>query len=396
MGKINFLSDKNNSGSAGDLPNDQENKEDLDIKWTSPEKMIPPGKDNNSAGDMLNTMAKIKNRLSFVDKRNNQTDKPLALVNDLNNKKSDLAASDIDSGKEIKKISFFGKIFGFKKTLVPRSFNKGEKDKDMANSEFKNKKEIIAGYGDVFNDEKNSRKNLNYSNGQNNASSQEDANAEKGRSEIEGNTALTGHNKWKAPKILKTDLIKDEVTVFIDWKKNIKNLSANLAMAIIIIAIAFFGLELWGKSSAQQVKTLDNEIKNLAQKINQSKAEIKEIDNFQKKLNLASKIIEKHIYWTNFFNFLEKDTLPSINFTGGFKGDTSGNYNFAAVAPSFNDLTDQVRVFKADTDNVLTVDVSKGALSGGTGNTQTAGQSTNQTNIEFNLLLGVNPKIFSK
>jgi hypothetical protein len=267
MSKINFLSDNKNSGRTGDVPSNKEGTEELNIEWTRPEEIT-------------------KNDISESN--------VLAGNNDIlfKSKDSGIFAAKTDKNKSL---GFFKNIFGSKKIPAAGGFDEQEKDENQRNSGFNNKKKIIAGYGDIINGEKGIRKNYN--------DAQNIIKNEIKPSETDSNTELPYDNKWKAPKILKTDLIKDEVTIFIDWKKNIKNILANLVMAMIIVAIAYFGLELWGKSSAQQVKTLNNEITDLAQKIIKSKVELKNIDEFQKKLVLAGKIIDQHIYWTNFFNF---------------------------------------------------------------------------------------------
>jgi hypothetical protein len=376
MGKINFLSDNQGSGNNVDSYDNKSAASGSEIKWTSPDEIALANNEKEPSKDGLDSTRRVKNRFSSITGADKEQ---LAVDNSFSVKKNELKVA-LDQPNNSKIFGFLNKIFSSKKLT----------NKDLANSKFKNNKEIIADYGDAVNDEKKIRKNYN------NISDRENNNVHENAQEKSFQSELSDNNRWKAPKILKTDLIKDEVTIFIDWKKNINNILINSALAVVIIIIAYFGLGLWGKSSAEQVKTLDNEIANLAQKIIKSNEEIKKIDDFQKELSLAGKIIDQHIYWTNFFNFLEKNTLPEVSYSGGFKGDTVGNYNFSVAAPNITSLVDQIRVFKADTANVLTVDVSKAVLSGGTENAQSENKTSGSISIESSLMLTVDPKIFLK
>jgi hypothetical protein len=68
-------------------------------------------------------------------------------------------------------------------------------------------------------------------------------------------------------------------------------------------------------------------------------------------------LLANHIYWTNWFQFLEHYTLPKVYFTN-FTGSSTGTMNLDGVAESYTTITQQVNAFRAAGELVTAVEVN--------------------------------------
>jgi hypothetical protein len=377
MSEIDFLSNKNTEKDEKDK---KEKKNEADIKWT------------NSASGKLPVNNKNDNYQQAKRETGvgSQTEK-------------DRQERDKDRLKKSRQ-----EVLSMIKEKKDRQKNKGSMDKKKGGSSLfswlgrlnfwsdrksladKKDKEILMDYQEVFKKEKGERKGeTEFTSLAPSPSESKDSKDGNIGSVIKDKLKTLSPNKWKAPKILKTNLIKGEVTTFFDWKKNLKVLAVNIFIACSIIVIIYGGLAFWEIRANQQRELLFSEIEEIKQKIIKIESEIKEVEIFQKKIELASLLLNKHIYWTNFFKFLEENTLSSVYYTGGFSGDIDGEYILSAQANSFSTIADQAKVLRAN-DKVLSVSVSSGNLasSGGVG----GGGST----VGFSLELSIKPNVFNK
>ena len=162
--------------------------------------------------------------------------------------------------------------------------------------------------------------------------------------------------------ILKTNLIKEDVTTYVNWKKNIIFLLFGLIFVVLVIGCFYAQLVYREYKSNMEGKGLDSEIKVLNIKIKNIKKRNYEIEEFQEKLNIAARLLDNHIYWTNFFKFLEENTLTNTYYTNSISGDTAGFFSFDTVTENYRSIDDQVRILKTN-EHVLKADVSSGSVS---------------------------------
>jgi len=196
--------------------------------------------------------------------------------------------------------------------------------------------------------------------------------------------------KWKAPKILKTNLIKGEITTFIDWKKNIRTLVVDIALAFFMLGAFYFGLVSWELKALEQSQVLGGEISDLKLKITGIEKEVRTVDVFQEKLKYAKLLLDEHIYWNNIFSFLEKNLLKKVVIIGNFSGNLSGEFSFAAQADSFSTIAKQFKLLRLNKD-VLEVDITGGTL------TAVEDEEGNrETVVDFKLGFRIDPLIFRK
>lgn len=151
---------------------------------------------------------------------------------------------------------------------------------------------------------------------------------------------------WKSPKIIKTNLIQGEITTIIDWSDKKFFMFYMLLSLVIIIGGFYFALLGWEYKSKHEAAKLGGVIAELEGQIKEAEKTVKEVDDFQQKLKFVSGLLDKHIYWTNFFYFLEKNIITKAVVLGGFAGGTGGEYAFNIKAGEYIDIFDQVRVLK--------------------------------------------------
>ncbi len=164
----------------------------------------------------------------------------------------------------------------------------------------------------------------------------------------EGEKKKKDNKKDKGIGVLKMNLIGNELVNFFNWRKSVLTLIISLFFAIALVFGAYWGVLWWGDrefntSSTELAKEQD--FQEINKKISEAKKKIdQEIIPFEKKLNSADELIDSHIYWSNFFEFLEDKTLPVVYFQG-FSGDLSGEYSLSAQAKDMEAVEAQVDSF---------------------------------------------------
>lgn len=185
--------------------------------------------------------------------------------------------------------------------------------------------------------------------------------------------------------ILATDLISGEITVTFDWRKNLPVFAFWLVLSGLILAGSYQGLVVWEEKKVAEANTNTEKFGALRIQIAQEEKGVDEILDLQKKLEVIKKLLDRHIYWTNFFSFLEKNTLADVVFNG-FGGDTNGLYALSGVTKDFKTLADQLITFKADK---MTAWVGS---KGGSASIDKTGEGT----IAFSLELLVKKELFNR
>jgi hypothetical protein len=202
-----------------------------------------------------------------------------------------------------------------------------------------------------------------------------------------GKQEETKKNTNQNPKILEVNLIRGEVRISFDWNKNISVLLSVLFITAAFITEIYFGLDWWGQQEALKAQTLNASITQVNSDISKIQGKANEALTYKDKSVEVSRLLANHIYWTNFFSWLEKNTLSTVQFDS-FTGTTDGIYNLNATAFSYAEASWQVKSFLSDP-IVKKAEVLQ--VTSGSDKTKGAGQSVN-----FSINLQVNPDIFKK
>lgn len=190
------------------------------------------------------------------------------------------------------------------------------------------------------------------------------------------------------PEILEVNLVRDEVSVDFNWSKHLLSLFLTLLISAALVAEIYYGLDWWQKEEEDKTAIIKMEYEGTTSQIKNISNNAKDFSTFKDKLSLTKELADKHIYWSNFFNWLEKNTLNSVTYSD-FSGDISGKYSLAATAKTFSDISWQTKAFKSSswTDSV-SID------SGSSGSSEASASSTPESTVSFTIDLQVKPHIF--
>ncbi len=191
------------------------------------------------------------------------------------------------------------------------------------------------------------------------------------------------------------NLVKDQAVLFIDWKKNIRSLLlASLSSAGLIAALLVLML-VWGQIKIREGKDLISKLEIISGQIDGKEKQMADVFLFQEKLMIEKQLVDSHIYWTDFFKFLESVTLPNVYFSK-FSGGVDGKYKLSASAPDFAIIEKQVGILKANP-YVRKASVTGGKITYIKPNPILASSTAlvaPKTTISFTLELEVDPKLF--
>lgn len=394
---IDFLQNKKDKT---DKTSSEKNDKRDAVEWTSPagvkhvsdsankkddfaknkEKNGGPGLLTRSRRDEYNMKKLNKSRKEILKLINAQKDSGSPLSNSNTKGKKDKKRDRLIIKEEKKKLKI-------KKKRKPRGLflwlaklfnkeNKNNKKNFGIESNFQNKKELL------FDDkEKRVHKDIK-------------DNKIKDQENINNSKKAEDNKEWKTPDILKTNLIKDNLIVFFSWSKNVIFLIISIIFSFIIVGGVYYGL-IWNEE-----KKIDYDY-GFEKKFDQINKQIKEsekyiydnkIEELKKKLNLANILLSKHVYWTNFFDYLEQNTLSDVYYLG-FSGSISGQYNINSRTKRFNIIEAQVKQFLLDKYTISAV-VRKGVINERE-NTKSNKDYNNVNEIGYNIGLTLDTSIFT-
>ena len=218
------------------------------------------------------------------------------------------------------------------------------------------------------------------------------------------------------PRILEVNLIKGEVHIPFDWKRHLAIFLLTIIVAAAFIAEIYFGLNLWAKQEMVKADKLTAEITVLSGEVKAMQEKADAALLYKAKSSEVSRLLDQHIYWTNFFAWLEANTLSTVKFSG-FSGDTEGTYTLEATTGRYQEVSWQVKalldspvVKKASVLQVSSSETAGKVLSAdeiadltedeeaSNQATTTPGQITTggEKFVNFSLSLEINPDIFKK
>lgn len=225
----------------------------------------------------------------------------------------------------------------------------------------------------------------------------------KGKKETEGKL----NRVLKNPKILEVNLIKDEIVFSFNWTKHLKGLIIALIVTGLIITELYLGIDWWQKDEELRLEELKTKIAEQSKEVNDFRKSADAALSYKNKTIEVGNLLNNHIYWTNFFSWLERNTLNTVSYSG-FSGKLDGKYFLAGEAGSFADVSWQVKTLL---DDPITVKAKVGSISSSELQTKAekaAATTTVPANladeqkeiilplVSFSLDLEIKPEIFKK
>ncbi len=150
---------------------------------------------------------------------------------------------------------------------------------------------------------------------------------------------------WNKPSLTETNLASGRTTLYFNWSKFWLALVQWLVVTLFFIAISGSMLYLWQQKQRRQSLEVSQRFGRIDQLISLTENEVGDILDFRGRLIVVNDLLNKHIYWSNFFSFLERNTLPNV-FYQEFSGDTSGEYLLKARTDSFDSMAKQLKIFR--------------------------------------------------
>jgi len=190
--------------------------------------------------------------------------------------------------------------------------------------------------------------------------------------------------------IIGTNLIKDEVITFLNWKKSIAVLLGFAITSGLIVGAIFVSLVYTEKQKRESNQLILKDFNQLNDQIKNIEKEIDKIFLFQRRLELASQLFDQHIYWTNFFDFLEKNIIDDV-YLFGFGGDTKGQYDISAQAKDFRAIAKQIKALRAN-NQVQEVRANGGSAISAV---EDAGDIKKAKGVDFSLKINIDPQLFT-
>jgi hypothetical protein len=203
---------------------------------------------------------------------------------------------------------------------------------------------------------------------------------------------------WFSSDILSTNLIKGESTIVYRWNKYLLILFGNIFAVIFLVALVYGFLLYWEKVGKEINAKLDLSANNLKTQIDSLKKEVEAVNVFNEKIKLANGLLDKHIYWEDFFQFLEANILTDVYLVDSFAGDTGGKYVFRAYTKDLKTMLDQVNFLRQEAlkDRILSAQIANISAGDETDNIGGGNKVAGPYKVSFDLIIKINQDIFYK
>lgn len=217
-----------------------------------------------------------------------------------------------------------------------------------------------------------------------------DKKEEKNISQNRNKKKIPTGKKQQDSDVLDMNLAEGEIIHYFSWKRASFILLTLIILVILLLLGVSKGISMWGEKRVEQNKTFSQNIQEIEDQIEEAKNEAESLFIFKKKLELANKLLDRHIYWTNFFNYLEESTLEDVYYTD-FQGSINGEYSLPVKANDYSVIDSQVKQMRKK-ENTESVEVRKATQKIGRENKEeVAGKR-----VDLNMKLKIDEQLFIK
>lgn len=179
-------------------------------------------------------------------------------------------------------------------------------------------------------------------------------------------------------------------------RKKIINLSLIVLGAVLLVALSYFGLFFYQRNLVDKTENAKKERLAVDEQIKGREEEQKQSIEFKKRLDSMRSLLATHIYWTKFFEKLEKYTLPDVYYAGGFNASTSGTLALQGMAPDFETVSRQLVVLKNAPDFVQNVSITSAQRETASVSAALPEGAVLGSHVTFGVSLNLAPDIFYK
>jgi len=165
------------------------------------------------------------------------------------------------------------------------------------------------------------------------------------------------------------------------WQQIGSIIFLTLIGSAIVVAVFYGALFFQEKNILAQQEKREMTLSGLEQQILQFDQINTDIDELGSQIGLINDTLNKHIYWTNFFELLEKYTAQEVHFNGISAG-INGGLTLEATAPSYASVARQLKALQQEEAKEFATEVSILSASEGQGG------------VQFAIVMTLNPDLF--
>ena len=179
-------------------------------------------------------------------------------------------------------------------------------------------------------------------------------------------------------------------------KKLVNKLITSFFVAVIFSALVYGAAIGYGYLKDQELTDIKGKLNDTNQQISIIEAQSTKLIKFQDRLTQITKILNNHVYWSEFFAELEKNTISDvtyINFT------TSGNNSvtLSAIGKNYSALAKQLLAFQ-QANKLVDIDPkdNKSRLVTINSGNSILGVDGSIEGVNFNVSIKINPSVLIK
>ena len=176
------------------------------------------------------------------------------------------------------------------------------------------------------------------------------------------------------------DLVPNSAKVK-SWKQISMFIATAFLGSIGLIVVIYFGLLTMNTSlNSTRINTL-SDIAKIEESLLNFEDSSKKINQTGKEISLIYDLLNKHIYWTNLFELLEKYTINDVYYLG-FSAGNNGALTLEAMAPDYYSVAKQLKILQQDGTAEFATDVDISAA------------NLTEDGVKFSISLVLNPNLF--
>lgn len=170
-----------------------------------------------------------------------------------------------------------------------------------------------------------------------------------------------------------------------NWQEKIFFASTVFIVLIIVISFAYSALVVWKKQMEKTLEEKNKQVISLNKEIKEVEDELAKKNSLNINIALVENMQKKHIYWTNFFKYLEGIINKNV-VLNGFSGGVGGDYGLGAKTVSFKAIMDQLKVLNDDKDHVIEAKTTAGTI--------VPGGEGKEATVDFSIAFKIKPDVF--
>ena len=194
--------------------------------------------------------------------------------------------------------------------------------------------------------------------------------------------------KREEEKFIDVNLIPEELAKHpeLDLSKKLFVGGMVIFICILLVALVYLGITWYQLRITQQIKEIEIEIAEVNKQISQLETTKTAALDLQNRLNLIRQLLDRHVYWTKFFDLLEKYTISDVYYTN-FSMVGNDRLSISAIGKDYNSVAQQLVAFQNAADFVKNVRIDSASAE-----IDTAGG--NYIGVSFSVYLEFVPGIF--